>query len=212
MRAGATERLLSRGRSLLPLLGWTERRRREFLSMCDPSAQVQYWQQTLNSWRWRRAVDTLLSGWLLGLIYASPFLAALPRHFGAHLRARLQRGWAIHANQTNPYAWRLLLGERHSTAEPPTPAVRFVCADAATYLESCRPASFDGFSLSNIGDGAPQSYVHRLHAAVKHAAAPGAIVITRSFAEPSTAAENDWAARDRALLWGAIAVNRTGEL
>jgi S-adenosylmethionine:diacylglycerol 3-amino-3-carboxypropyl transferase len=211
LRAGASERLLSRSRRLLPLLGWTERRRREFLSMHETAAQVQYWQQILNSWRWRRVVDTLLSAWLLGMVYAGPFIGALPRHFGAHVRGRLQRGWATHANHTNPHAWRLLLGENHFAEAPPT-AVRFVCADAATYLESCEAASFDGFSLSNICDGAPQSYSRRLHAAVKHAAAPGAVVVTRSFAEPTTAAENVWAARDRALLWGAISVKRTGEL
>jgi Protein of unknown function (DUF3419) len=48
-REGAAERLLSRGRSLFPLLGWTERRLREFLSMRDPSEQLHWWQWTLNS-------------------------------------------------------------------------------------------------------------------------------------------------------------------
>jgi S-adenosylmethionine:diacylglycerol 3-amino-3-carboxypropyl transferase len=212
MRAGAVERLLSRGRRLLPLLGWTERRRREFLAMRDTAAQVRYWRHTLNSWRWRRAVDTLLSASLLGMVYASPFLGALPREFGPRIRARLQRGWATHANQTNPFAWRLLLGENPSAGEPPACNVSFVCADAAAYLESCETAAFTGFSLSNIVDGAPQSYVQRLHAAVKHAAAPGAVVVSRSFAEPTTGAENHWAARDRSLVWGAINVNRTGDL
>src|SRR5580698_4103989 len=95
---------------LLPLLGWTERRRRAFLSMSDTADQLDYWQRILNSQPWRVAVDTLLSPSLLGLAYASPFIACLPRHFGAHVRARLERGWSNHANRSNPYAWRLLLG------------------------------------------------------------------------------------------------------
>ncbi len=212
MREGAAERLLSRGRSLLPLLGWSERRRREFLGMCDPAAQVQYWRETLDSPRWRVAVDALLSASLLRLIYANPFVAALPRHFGANVRARLQRGWSKHANRSNPYAWQLLLGETQIAAGPRTPNVRFACADAATYLESCRAASFDAFSLSNIGDGAPPSYMGRLYIAVKHAAATQAVVVTRSFAEPASDSEDNWAPRDRSLLWGAVNVNHAGEL
>ncbi len=206
MREGTVERMLSRGRALLPLLGWTERRRLAFLSLDNPVEQIQYWRQTLDSLRWRAAIDTLLSASLLRLVYAGPFLAFLPRHFGADVRARLQRGWANHANRSNPYAWRLLLGESRSASEPPAPAIRFAirfaCADAAAYLESCGAASFDAFSLS---------YLQRLFSAVKHAAAPGAVVVTRSFAEPATD-EHNLAARDRSLLWGSVNVHRTGEL
>src|ERR1700722_8158178 len=110
-REGVAERMLRTGRALLSLLGCSERRRREFLSLRDPIEQVHYWRQTLDSLRWRCAVDSLLSKSVLRLIYAGPFLASLPRHFGAQIRARLQRGWAHHSNRSNPYAWRLLLGE-----------------------------------------------------------------------------------------------------
>lgn len=212
IREGATERLLARARRLLPLLGWNESRRREFLSLRDPAEQVCYWRRTLNTQRWRVAVDTLLCAWLLGLVYANPFIAFLPRHFGGHVRARLERAWANHPNHSNPYAWRLLLGENQLVAEPPAPAIRFVCADAATYLEGCELASFDAFSLSNIADGAPLGYVQRLGRAVKHAAAPGAVVVARSFAEPIAAAESNWAARDRSLLWGAVHVTPAGNV
>jgi hypothetical protein len=173
--------------------------------------QVHYWREALDSSRWRWAVDALLSKAVLGLIYASPFLASVPRNFGARIRARLQRGWANHPNLSNPYAWRLLLGESPCAAEPPVPMIRFVCADAATYLESSVAASFDAFSLSNITDGASPFYIQRLNRAVKHAAAPGAVVVTRSFKEPASA-ENDCAARDRSLLWGSVHVQQTGDL
>ena len=212
MREGAAERLLSRGRTLFPLLGWTETRRRNFLSMRDPSEQLHYWQRTLNTKRWRIAVDTVLSGLLLGLVYTSPFVGSLPRHFGSAVRARLERTWRNHSNDSNPYAWRLLLGETLPTPEPPTPAIRFACADAATYLEVCKPASFDAFSLSNIADGAPVSYVQRLCGAIKRAATPGAVVVARSFAEPPTALNNNIAARDRSMLWATVHVTRAGDL
>jgi S-adenosylmethionine:diacylglycerol 3-amino-3-carboxypropyl transferase len=212
IRDGAAERLLARGRRLLPLAGWTESRRREFLSMRHPAEQLDYWRRILDSRRWRVAVDTLLSASLLGLAYASPFLASLPRHFGACVRARLERAWANHANASNPYAWRLLLGQTHFRAEPPARSIRFACADAATYLESCAAATFDALSLSNITDGAPSAYVRRLYRVVRHAAAPDAVVVMRSFAEPASAAEKDFATRDRSLLWGAVRVIKTGDL
>lgn len=212
MREGAIERLLSRGRMLFPMLGWTETRLRKFLLMRDPSEQLHYWKQTLDSQRWRMAVDTVLSAGLLGLVYTNPPVASLPRHFGSLVRARLERTWMNHANDLNPYAWRLFLGETQPIAEAPTPAIRFACADGATYLEACRPASFDAFSLSNVGDGAPSCYVQRLYRAVKRAAAPEALVITRSFAEPVTAINKNLAARDRSMLWGTVHVTSAGDL
>jgi S-adenosylmethionine:diacylglycerol 3-amino-3-carboxypropyl transferase len=208
---GAAERMLRRGRALLPLLGWSKSRRREFLLLHNPAEQVHYWRQTLNSLPWRWAVDSLLSRSMLGLIYASPFLSPIPRNFGAQIRARLQRGWANHSNLSNPYAWRLLLGENPDIGESPGHAIRFECADAATYLESSAVASFDAFSLSNITDGASPSYIERLHGALKNAAAPGAVVVTRSFAEPASV-EDNCAARDRSLLWGSVQVQRIGDL
>jgi S-adenosylmethionine:diacylglycerol 3-amino-3-carboxypropyl transferase len=208
---GAAERLLSRGRGLLALAGWTEPKRREFLYLDDPAAQMEYWRKTLDSGLFRAGVDTLLSHWLLRLVYASPFVASLPKGFGAIVRARLARGWATHPNRTNRFAWHLLLGEELSGEEQTEPApanssIHFACADAAAFLESCPPASFDAFSVSNILDGAPASYTERLHAAVRRAAAPGAVVVTRSFAEPAAADECNQASRDRSLLWGVVDV------
>jgi S-adenosylmethionine:diacylglycerol 3-amino-3-carboxypropyl transferase len=216
-REGTAERLLSRARTLFPLLGWTESRRRRFLLMHNPSEQLQYWKSRLDTRRWRIAVDTFLSAWVLGFVYASPFVAFLPRNFGAVVRTRLERTWANHPNDSNPYAWRLFLGTadfdrvKAAAEPPPAPAIRFVCADAATYLDACEPASFDAFSLSNIIDGAPGSYRQHLCRSIKRAAAPGAIVITRSLAEPPSAIDN-LAARDRSFLWGTVHATRSGDL
>lgn len=67
-------------------------------------------------------------------------------------------------------------------------------------------SSFDGFSLSNMLDAVPPAYKERLLAAVRRAAAPGAVLVLRSFWEPGDGAAAQWAARDRSLLWGAIQV------
>lgn len=211
LQEAAAERMLRRGRTLLPLFGWSKTRLREFLLLRNPVEQVCFWRRTLDTLPWRWAVDSLLSRCLLGLIYASPFLSPIPGNFGAQIRARLLRGWARHANASNPYAWRLLLGEYPGAPESPASGIRFLCADAAAYLESAPAASFDAFSLSNITDGASPSYVQRLHRAVKHAASPGAVVVMRSFAE-STFVEGNCALRDRSLLWGSAQVRRTGDL
>jgi S-adenosylmethionine:diacylglycerol 3-amino-3-carboxypropyl transferase len=205
VREGAAERLLARGRYLLRALGWSESRRQAFLSLEDPAAQAEYWQQTLETSRWRCAIDTLFSPWVLRVIYANPFVAALPPNFGPIMRARLRRCWAVHPNRTNPFAWSLLLGDKRGDPDPPV-TIRVECADAADYLETCKAGSFDAFSLSNIVDGADASYVIRLREAVRHAASRGAMLVSRSFAEPAAASVRNWAERDRSPLWGVVEV------
>jgi S-adenosylmethionine:diacylglycerol 3-amino-3-carboxypropyl transferase len=212
MRKGAAERLLSRARASFPALSWTKPRLHQFLSMRDPSKQLQYWRRKLNTKRCRIAVDTVLSGALLRLAYRSPFLECVPRRFGSVVRARLERTWSNHANNSNPYAWRFFLGEPPSVLEQPMGPIRFVCEDAATYLETCKPASFDAFSLSNILDGVPSGYARRLCMAIERAASAGAVVVTRSFAEPHRALNNNLAARDRSMLWGTVSVTEVANL
>src|SRR5262245_60623142 len=152
-RRGSAERLLSSGRALLNLVGWSESKRREFLSLNHPEEQIAYWDRKLDSAAWRAVLDALFSPLLLRLAYKQSFVESLPGNFGASVRARMRRCWAAHPNQSNPYAWELLLGEGPAISNPQRfQSVHFVCADAATYLERCPPASFDAFSLSNIVD------------------------------------------------------------
>jgi S-adenosylmethionine:diacylglycerol 3-amino-3-carboxypropyl transferase len=210
MREGRIERLMRRGRSGFPAIGWTRDRVREFLNFNDCAAQMEHWKRALDNRRWRFALSTLLSPWLLRLLYAEPLLRALPPNFGAILRRRLERGFAAHANRDNPYAWRMLTGDAAFEADPGSHAMRLVCADAAEFLESSREGSFDAFALSNIGDGAGPQYVARLRKAIARAAAPGAMVVARSFREPVSRRRNR-SVEDRSLIWGTVDVRPVSE-
>jgi S-adenosylmethionine:diacylglycerol 3-amino-3-carboxypropyl transferase len=203
---GSAERLVGFGRAAMALFGWRRPVLERFLELDDLAAQREYWRAHLDTLGFRFATDALLSVSGLKAVYASPFLAILPSHFGRVMRQRLAHAFATFPNRDNPYARALLLG---ATPEPPAfdaGRITLVAGDAANWLERCAPASFDAFSLSNILDGAPAGYRQRLFAAVRHAAAPAAPVVLRSFAEPTHTTPWDAATRDRSILWGVVDV------
>jgi len=213
MIRGTAERLMSFGRTLLPLAGWWLSRLRAFLDLERPAEQAAYWRRHLDTRRLRAAMDILFSRPLLRAAYAAPLLACLPPRFGGVVRARMERSFATHPNRTNPYARALLLGELDDDPAPPAAGgIRLVHADAAAYLETVPDGSFDGFTLSNILDGAEDSYRARLFAAVKRAAAPDAVVVVRSFGEPSAVLLINRAPEDRAMLWGVVDVRLAASL
>lgn len=195
------------GRGFAPLVGWRPSRIREFLDLEVPEEQVAYWRRYLDTRRFRAAMDAILSKAVLGILYARPFLRTLPQNFGKVMRGRMERCFARHPNRENSYARALLLGEL-SNGTPPSEAkgIRLVHADAAAFLESEPPGSFHGFTLSNIFDGASDDYGRRLSASVRRAAAPGAVVVIRSFGEPMFVSPTNHAAEDRSMLWGTVDV------
>jgi S-adenosylmethionine:diacylglycerol 3-amino-3-carboxypropyl transferase len=204
-RIGSAERVMNVGRRLMALFGWRRGTIESFLGLEHPEEQMAFWNRHLNTLGFRLAIDTLFSVRWLRSVYASPFIEILPPRFGRVMRLRLERCWRTHPNRTNPYARALLLGDvseepRRSASEP----IRFVCADAAGFLESCAAGSFDGFTLSNILDGAPDRYRERLFAAVRHAGKPDGAVVLRSFAEPLHGSTTNQAIRDRSILWGVV--------
>ena len=209
-RMGAAERLLGFGRELARLAGWSRGKLEAFLSLTDCSEQSDFWDRELDTARWRFAVDTLLAPRLLSLCYRSPFLRSLPRDFGPRVRERLRRGWASHSNTRNPFAALLLLGRSLPEPGAAVSPIRFVCAGAAEFLESCPAGTFEAFSLSNIGDGASPEYLQRLHAAIEHTSAAGAVVVSRSFGEPDAVVAGNRAGIDRSLLWGVVDVSPVG--
>ncbi|MGA3047558.1 MAG: DUF3419 family protein [Terracidiphilus sp.] len=203
---GGAERLMALGRNLATLVGWSRGKLAHFLNLSDDVEQSDYWDCWLDTPMWRATVDTLLNPRLLRLCYASPFVDALPRDFGVRLRRRLQRVWIRHAYRRNPYAAVLLLGTPPAEPGAAVFSIQFICADAADFLENS-PTEFDAFALSNIGDGAPLNYLRRLRAAIERAAAPGAMFVARTFAEPDPNTTANWAALDRSLLWGVVKVD-----
>ncbi len=207
MIRGTAEHVMGAGRTLLPLAGWRPSVVRAFVELADPAAQREYWRAHLDTRRFRLGMDALLSLTSLRAAYAPRLLASLPAHFGAVMRARMARTFGTHPNRTNPWARALLLGDvAHEPPPPEAKGIALVRADAAAYLEQATPGRFDGFTLSNILDGADARYRERLFAAVTRAAAPGAVVVLRSFGEPAGDARYDRAADDRSVLWGVVDV------
>jgi len=204
---GAAERFMARLRALSPAAGWTASRLHRFLDLEDPDEQADFWNRRLDTRRFRAAAALAFSRPSLRLIYAGSLLRALPDRFGAVLRSRLARGFARHPNRANPHARALLLGELPESPGSARPLrIRPVRADAAAFLESSSPGAFDGFALSNILDGVAPEYRERLLAAVRRAAAPQAMVVSRSFSEPSAAAPANHASEDRSMIWGVVDV------
>lgn len=207
MTHGTAEQVMRFGRALLPLAGWNAAVLRAFLALDDPAAQLAFWRERLDTRRFRTGLDALLSVATLRAAYSPGLLASLPHRFGAVMRARMERCIRTHPNRTNPYARALLLGELAPDPPPPEARrVRLVHADAASFLERAAAASFQAFTLSNILDGATAAYRERLFRAVVRAAAPGAVVVLRSFGEPAGGLAGNRAAADRSLLWGVVDV------
>ncbi len=212
VQEGKADQLLARGRRFLPLFGWREPVLRQFLELENLAEQVEFWEARFNTLRWRCMLDLFLNRSLLQMVYASGFTDSLPQHFGRKVRQRIERNWRTHANCSNPYAWRLLIGPQNGSSKvvPPGTGLKLTCADAAAYLEDCPSDHFDGFTLSNIFDGASTEYRSRLLNAVRKTAARGAVVVRRSFGEPADAQEEHWATRDKAMLWGSVSVTTIG--
>lgn len=210
-RPGRVDRLLARGRRAARLLGWRPERVRRFLALDDPEEQARAWREEILGRRLRWALRVALHPALLRRAYTAELVAALPPRFADVVLARLERAFATHPNRTNPYAWRLLLGEEPpamGTTEPTRPlrhaVVDLVVADIAEHLAALPPASADAFTLSNVLDGAAPGTRGHLVAALRHAAAPGAVALHRTFGEPPSPRAAALALRDRALLWGGV--------
>ena len=204
---GRAERVMDFMRFFAPLAGWWPSKIQAFLDLDDPDRQIETWNRELNTWRFRAALDGLFSITALRSVYSPRFLDFLPQRLGKVMRGRMERCFATHPNATNRFARSLLLGELDR--EPPPPEARriqLVHADAASFLESQEPGSFDGFTLSNILDGVDDAYRERLFAAVKRAASPKAMTVLRSFGEADADSPANRAAEDRSMLWGTVLV------
>lgn len=204
---GRAERIMDFMRFFAPLAGWWPSRVRAFVELDDPAEQMEYWNRELNTWRFRAALDGLFSITALRSVYSPRFLDFLPKRLGSVMRGRMERCFFRHPNRSNPYARSLLLGELSDNPPPPeAQQVQLVHSDAASFLESQEPGSFDGFTLSNILDGVDEAYAQRLFAAVKRTAKPDAVTVLRSFGNADETSPFNRAEDDRSMLWGTVLV------
>jgi S-adenosylmethionine:diacylglycerol 3-amino-3-carboxypropyl transferase len=210
-RLGVIDRRLGSAHRAMRWLGLSPRDLRQFLELADVEEQTALWHRKLATRRLRAFLRCALSPALLRFTTGRALLASLPPRFDRIVLQRLVRTFARHPNRENPFVWRFLLGCDSPEGMPEVAELQagqeidFVCADAVRYLDSGPPHRFDGFTLSNIIEAVPAAYQQRLLAAVRRAAAPGALLIVRNLLEGSDAA-TEWAARDRSPLWGSVEV------
>jgi hypothetical protein len=198
-RAGQADRYLARAAAALPLLGMPSDRLRQFFDLDDPGVQVAAWRRLAG--RRFRAALALAFGPALRLAYRSELASALPNGFAGELESRLERGFAIHPNRSNPIA-RALFG----LPAPPASAHRIEVeqAEVIEFMRAQPPGSFDGFALSNITDGAPPDFRDELLTAARRIARSGAIAVLRTLGAPRGREDATRAVSDRALIWGGI--------
>lgn len=211
---GAVDRLLGAGRAFLRLAGWRRGLVDWFCDLDDPAVQAAMWRAELATPAVRRLAAAALRPALLRLAYGRAFVDAAPSGLGRTLLRRVEVGVGRHANRSNPWIHLLLRGRwtLEEPALPPLGSLRLLHTELAAHLDSVPSCSYDGFALSNVLDGPGPTYRTRLLAAVRRAAAPGAVAVLRTLAVPASAAAAEHAANDRALIWGGVGVVPTKDL
>ena len=208
-REGKVDHYLRKVRRFLSWIGPGREQLEKFLLLRDPAEQIHFWKTRLIPGMHAKLLDVALKRFVFRFLNHEKCLETPSAQFGQIIRKRLERSFGIHPNRTNDYAWRRLL-DRESPEQPAKAPITIVprvyCNDAVHFRESRPPGRYDGFSLSNILDGAEEDYAKRLWSAVRRAAKPGAVSVLRSFHEPANDGESFWASQDRAMLWGRIIV------
>lgn len=206
-RPGSVERLLAGARTVLGHTAWRRADLPGFCALTDLTEQQRRWRRDFDTRTFRAVLGSVLSPLSVRAAGFAAFTSGVGTRFDSLMRERLHLGLGRHRNAGNPYLQALLLGRLGSTAGvPAADAIDLLRVDVAGYLESAPAGSFDGFSLSNVLDGADAAYCERLRAAVRRAAAPGAVAVWRTFRPATSDADREWAARDRSLFWGGLRV------
>lgn len=204
---GKAEYIMGLIRFFGPLVGWWPSTVKEFVDLHLPHEQMSYWNRNLNTWRFQNLFDCMFSRKVLSMFYAPHLINILPKRLGTVMRYRMERCFSHHPNRSNPFVRSLLMGELSSDPVPPQAKhIQLIHSDALSFLEKEPPQSFNGFTLSNILDGADKVYEQRLFAAIKRAAAPGAMIVLRSFNDIMPDSIVNRAVDDRSMIWGTVLV------
>ena len=219
METGTAERVMGLLRKLLPLAGWRRATVEAFLALDDPGGAARVLARARWTPRFFRA------GFDLGLsVYRPPrrLRLALPPGPAAALRprdARADGALLRHAPQPDePLRARAPPRRRSRAAGARTRALageveprggrrrrlpRGLPRRAASTASPSRTSSTARPRATGTGSSPPS----------RHAAAPGSVVVLRSFAEPGGARRGRTSrARDRSMLWGVVEARAAGDL
>ena len=228
---GAAERIMQFGRFLMKAGGWSASDVNNFVKARTISEQMDMWSD-LTTGRGGAVLRTLLAPARLASVFQPAFVLLVGPKFADRLIETLTRSLSETPNQTNPFVRLLFLGEGSSAQSvPPGNRPTFKHVDAISYLRSQPAGSFDGASLSNIGDGTNAAFHRELDAALRHAVNANGPVVVRTMGDVSTLGsttmlgtlaplQNDApdaeriqmvqcaAATDRSLIWAGLEVQR----
>jgi S-adenosylmethionine:diacylglycerol 3-amino-3-carboxypropyl transferase len=231
-RKGAAEHVMTIGRGLMRLGGWSQKRMKAFANCADVSEQVALWDE-LNAGRSGKVLRMLLAPAKLVRVFQPEFVTLVGDDFADRLVATIRASLTASPNRENHFARMLFLGmpPDHMQTDQSAIDIEFAHADAISFLHSCQPGSFDGAAVSNIGDGTSSDFHRSLHEALQHALTPGAPVIVRTMGnieslsgrrllgslapnpegsvEPGRVAfARKLAAQDRSLIWTGLEIQR----
>jgi S-adenosylmethionine:diacylglycerol 3-amino-3-carboxypropyl transferase len=229
-RRGSAERIMALGRLLLRGAGWSTSRMNALAKSATTNEQVAIWH-SLTSGVSGLVLRVLLSPARLAAAFRPEFVSLVGVGFASRLIETLTVAMANVPNCDNPFAQLLFLGRPAPLSEGKANKVnpRFVCADILSFLSSLSPGSLDAAAMSNIGDGAPESFRVELDRELRRALKPGAPVTVRTMGNvdslssmvqlgtlganrlgpgsPSRSTQaKQLAATDRSLMWSGLEV------
>jgi hypothetical protein len=206
-RRGSAERIMALGRMLLRPAGWSSSRMATLANSTSTNAQVAVWN-SLTSGFSGFVLRVLLSPAKLAAAFRPEFVSLVGAGFAPRLVLTLRAALENVPNCENPFASLLFLGEplklstRQQSERNNNP--NFLCADILAHLSSVPSGSFDAAAMSNIGDGAPESFRVELDRALRHALKPGAPITVRTMGNVASLSSN--------TLLGTLASTKTGPL
>jgi S-adenosylmethionine:diacylglycerol 3-amino-3-carboxypropyl transferase len=231
-RRGSAERIMALGRLLLRPAGWSSKRMATLANSATTEEQLALWN-TLTTGFSGFVLRVLLSPAKLAAAFRPEFVSLVGQGFASRLVSTLRSSLANVPNTANPFASLLFQGIPAHAAQPKQTGKdnnpQFLCANILTYLSAVPPGSFDAAAMSNIGDGAPESFREELDRALRRALKPGAPVTVRTMGnisslsstmqlgtlacEPMRGADlarsrqaMELAATDRSLIWAGLEI------